>query len=66
MKTSLLMNCLWFEDISPEAFADALEITPEELFQKIFQGKDFTENEIKKTVAMLGLTDEETDIIFYR
>ena len=29
MKSSLLMNCLWYEDISPEELANVLELTPE-------------------------------------
>lgn len=65
MKSNLLMNFLWYEDISPEALADVLELTPEALFRKIFQDDDFTQGEIKKIVALLGLTEEETNIIFY-
>ena len=66
MRANLLMNCLWYEDISPETLADALELTPEELFQKIFQEKEFTSGEIRRIVGLLGLTEEETDTIFFK
>ena len=65
MKNNLLMNCLWYEDISPEELADILEITPETLFQKIFQEQDFTLEEIRRIVSLLGLSDEEVDAIFF-
>ena len=66
MKSNLLMNCLWYEDISPETLADSLELTPEALFQKIFQEKEFTIEEIRRIVGLLGLTEEETDTIFFK
>lgn len=65
MRASLLMNCLWYEDISPEDLANALELTPEALFRKIFQEEDFTLGEIKKISAFVGLTEKETDAIFF-
>lgn len=65
MRSSLLMNCLWYEDISPEDLANALEITPEALFQKIFQEEDFTLGEIRRITGLLGLTSEEVDAIFF-
>ena len=66
MRANLLMNCLWYEDISPEMLADTLEITPEALFQKIFQEKEFTLEEIRRIVGLLGLTEAETDTIFFK
>ena len=66
MKSNLLMNCLWYEDISPEELANILAITPEALFRKIFQEEDFTLGEIQRIVGLLGLTEEETDTIFFR
>lgn len=66
MHNSLLMNCLWYEDISPEELADSLGITPEELFQKIFQEKDFTLEEIRRIVGLLGLSDDEMEAIFFK
>ena len=66
MRANLLMNCLWYEDISPETLADALELTPEALFQKIFQEKEFTLEEIRRIVGLLGLTESETDTIFFK
>lgn len=65
MKSNLLMNCLWYEDISPEQLTDILGITSEQLFRKIFQEEDFTLEEIKKICELLSLTKEETDIIFF-
>ena len=66
MRSNLLMNCLWYEDISPEVLADVLELTPEALFQKIFQEKEFTLEEIRRIVGLLGLSAEETDAIFFK
>ncbi|MBQ1371841.1 MAG: hypothetical protein IIY70_02805 [Oscillospiraceae bacterium] len=66
MRNNQLMNCLFYEDISPEELANVLEITPEVLFQKIFQEQDFTLEEIRRIVSLLGLTDEEVDSIFFR
>ena len=66
MRSNLLMNCLWYEDISPEELADVLELTPEALFRKIFQDDDFTPGEIRRITGLLGLTEEEVDTIFYR
>lgn len=65
MRSNLLMNCLWYEDISPEELANVLQLTPEALFRKIFQEEDFTPNEINQIVGLLGLTEEETNHIFY-
>lgn len=65
MRSNLLMNCLWYEDISPEELANILEITPEDLFRKIFQENDFTLGEIQRIVGLLGLTESETDAIFF-
>ena len=58
------MNCLWYEDIPPEVLASTLEISPDALYQKIFGDEEFTEEEIGKIVALLGLTEEETNMIF--
>ena len=66
MRSNLLMNCLWYEDISPEDLANILEITPEALFQKIFQEKDFTLGEIRWITGLLGLTNDEVDEIFFK
>ena len=65
MRSNLLMNCLWYEDISPEELANILEITPEALFRKIFQEEDFTLGEIQRIVSLLGLTKDESETIFF-
>lgn len=65
MRSNLLMNCLWYEDISPDELAAVLELAPEALFRKIFQEEEFTPHEINQIVALLGLTEEETNAIFY-
>lgn len=64
MNASLLMNCIWFEGMSPGQLADALSITQGDLFDKLFGNVEFTPDEIRKTVELLGLTKEETDAIF--
>lgn len=66
MRSNLLMNCLWYEDISPEDLAKVLNISPETLFRKFFQEEDFTLDEISKIVALLGLTEDETCAIFFK
>ena len=66
MRSNLLMNCLWYEDISPEDLANILEITPEALFKKIFQEDDFTLGEIQRITGLLGLSNDEGDAIFFR
>ncbi len=66
MRSNLLMNCLWYEDISPEELANVLQLTPEALFRKIFQEDEFTLEEIQRIVSLLGLTQEETDAIFFK
>ena len=66
MRSNLLMNCLWYEDISPEELADVLEITPETLFRKIFQEEDFTLGEIQRITGLLGLTNDEVEAIFFK
>lgn len=65
MRSNLLMNCLWYEDISPEELANVLDLTPEALFRKIFQEEEFTPHEINQIVGLLGLTEEEINTIFY-
>ena len=66
MRSNLLMNCLWYEDISPEDLANILEITPETLLRKIFQEEDFTLAEIQRITGLLGLTNDEVDEIFFK
>lgn len=65
LKSNLLMNCLWYEDISPDELSIILELTSEQLYRKIFQEEDFTEEEIKKITDLLGLSVSERDLIFY-
>lgn len=65
MRSNMLMNCLWYEDIVPEELAERLHLTPETLFRKIFQEEEFTLEEIHKIVGLLGLTEEETNMIFF-
>jgi len=64
MNSSLLMFCLWHEDIPPEQLADTLELSPDKLYDKIFCGEEFTQEEINRTKALLGLTDGEAQSIF--
>lgn len=65
MRQHLLMNCLWYQEITPEELADALELTPEALFDRIFRDNDFTQDEIRRIVVLLGLTEEEEREFFY-
>lgn len=65
MNGNLLMNCLWYEEIFPEQLAELLELTLEMLYDKIFGVSEFTIDEIRKIVALLGLTKTEVDSIFF-
>lgn len=64
MNANLLMNFLWYEDIAPDELAGVLEISSKELFDKIFGDEEFTLEEIKEIVALLGLNEEETNMVF--
>ena len=65
MRSNLLMNVLWYEDMTPEFLADALGLTPEDLFRKVCGDEDFNLGEIRQIVALLGLSDEEVNEIFF-
>ena len=65
MRNERLMNCLWYEEILPEQLAELLELTPERLYDKIFGVSEFTIDEIRKIVAILGLTETEVNSIFF-
>ena len=65
MRGNYLMNCLWYEDLPPENAASALNLTPAEFYDKVFGAADFTLKEIAKLTALLGLTEEEVDMIFF-
>lgn len=65
MNGNLLINCLWYEEIFPEQLAKLLELTPEMLYDKIFGVSEFTIDEIRKIVALLGLTETEVNNIFF-
>lgn len=65
MRSNYLMNCLWYEDIPPEQAAQTLKISPEEFYDKVFGNKQFTLDEIRELSALLGLTDEEIDMVFF-
>lgn len=65
MRSNMLMNCLWYEDISPEQLAGELQISTECLYEKIFGEKEFTVSEINLIVGFLNLTKEETEMIFF-
>ena len=65
MRTNLLMNILWYEDMTPEFLADALGMTPEALLRKVCGDDEFTFGEIRQIVGLLGLTDEEVEDIFF-
>lgn len=64
MRANILMNYLWYEDISPDELAGVLKLPSEKLYDKIFGDEEFTLEEIKEIVALLGLTEEETNMVF--
>lgn len=66
MKANLLLNFMWYEDISPEQLADALSITPGDLFDRLFGNVEFTPDEIRQIVVLIGLTKDEEYEIFYK
>ena len=56
MKANLLLNYCWYEDMSPEQLADALSITRSDLLDRLFGSVEFTPDEIRQIVVLLGLT----------
>lgn len=64
MSSRLLINCLWFEGITPDQFKEMLGLDDETLLRKIFNEVDFTSEEIEKIVNILKLTEEERKAIF--
>jgi hypothetical protein len=65
MRGNLLMNCLCYQEISPEEAADALGLRTDELLARIFGEKEFCLEEIRRLKGLLALSDEETDVIFF-
>ena len=66
MRSNLLMNVLWYEELTPEFLADALGLTPETLLRKVCGEEEFNYGEIRRIVGLLGLTEDEVDDIFFR
>ena len=65
MKGNKLMNCLYYQEISPEEAADALGLRVDELFARVFGETEFCLEEIRRLKSLLALTDEETDALFF-
>ena len=63
MNTSLLMNKMWEEDVTPEELARIIGISAEAFFQKAMEGR-FTEKERWVIKVRLRLSDGETQRIF--
>lgn len=64
MKTELLMNVMWFENVTPKEAADALGITEADFYAKISGVSDFTRTERDKLSKLLGLDETERNYIF--
>lgn len=65
MKALLLMNWLFLRDISFEELATSINISHEDFSRKFFGEDEFTTEEINRIAEVLGLTEQETDWIFY-
>ena len=63
-KDNYLMNCLWYEDITPEEAASAIGLTTDRFFDKVFNGEEFTAGEEQKLTELLNLTEEEVNTLF--
>ena len=60
-----LMEALCYQDIPVDEAADAIGLRPEELLARMFGVKEFCLEEIQRIKALLGLTNEEVDEIFF-
>jgi len=65
MGISLLMNRIWYEDYTSESVAKDLGLTVDEFFRKITGEDAFTFSDISTLKALLGLSNEEVDRIFF-
>ena len=65
MNRAVLLNCLWYEEITPKQLADHLSLSEEQFFDKIAGHTEFTLDEIRQIVALLGLTENEVNLIFF-
>lgn len=65
MKTTLLMNAMWQEGITPELAAKRLGISEEEFYRKVSGPESgFTSEERRKLAKLLLLSDQERKYIF--
>lgn len=60
----ILMNVMWFENVTPKEAADALGITEADFYAKTSSVSDFTRTEQEKLSKLLGLDETERNYIF--
>lgn len=61
---NILMNVMWFENVTPKEAADALGITEADFYAKTSGVSDFTRTERDKLSKLLGLDETERNYIF--
>lgn len=60
----ILMNVMWWENVTPKEAADALGITEADFYAKTSGVSDFTRTERDKLSKLLGLDETERNYIF--
>lgn len=60
----ILMNVMWFENVTPKEAADALGITEADFYAKTSGVSNFTRTERDKLSKLLGLDETERNYIF--
>lgn len=62
--SELLMNHIWNSGFTPQVIAQALDISTQELFNKMYVSKFFTKKEISTLEKLLKLSKVGKELIF--
>ena len=62
--SGLLMNYIWNNGFTPQVIAQALDISTQELFNKMHISKFFTKEEISVLEKLLKLSKVDKELIF--
>jgi hypothetical protein len=62
--SELLMDYIWNNGFTPQVIAQALDISTQELFNKMYISKFFTKEEISVLEKLLKLSKVDKELIF--
>lgn len=65
INSSLFMNILWYEEVTPEQLCAYLCITEKQFFDKLCGYEDFSLDEIRRISTLIGMTEEEINAVFF-